>query len=449
MSSKDLAISVRNVSKSFVIAHGQAGPSTLREAVGAMLRRPFRNGQANGDGHAEVTRETFWALRDVNFDLERGQVLGLIGRNGAGKSTLLKILSRITDPTTGSVDVFGRVASLIEVGTGFHPDLTGRENIFLNGTILGMRHKEVAKQFDAIVDFAGVEAFLDTPVKHYSSGMYMRLAFAVAAHLEPEILLVDEVLTVGDAEFQRKCLDKIQQVAQQDGRTIILVSHTMASVEALCDHAIWLDRGRVIRQGSAREIVTHYLMTAAPQVVDGTKLGELTNRTGNGKVRFTSFHIEDEMGNTVTHVASGRDITFVFGYEAEGDGIFDGVDVGFSVHARQDLTLFVLYSSYVGPPLRTEGPVGTFRCTIRRLPLPPGRYQVGARMMLGPDEADWPRDRVGYFAVEAGDFYGTGSPGCDHGPINFLVDGEWVAQAAASSEPAAVSGDYSSRGYGP
>ncbi len=242
-----------------------------------------------------------------------------------------------------------------------------------------MRRKQVARRFDAIVDFAGVETFLDTPVKHYSSGMYMRLAFAVAAHLEPEILIVDEVLAVGDADFQRKCLRKIEEIAQQDGRTIILVSHTMASIEALCDRAIYLDRGRVAREGPAREIVSHYLATALPQAAQELPLAERTDRTGSGKVRFTSFHVEDGDGTPVTHVASGRDVGFVLGYEAAGAGPSSSVDVGISVHSRHDTTLFVLYSSYSGRTLRVEGPAGAFRCTIPRLPLAPGRYRVGAR----------------------------------------------------------------------
>jgi lipopolysaccharide transport system ATP-binding protein len=427
MSSDALAISVRGLGKAYTIAHGAAlRPTSLKEALGQRLARPFRNGHGNGlhSGHPLPRRETFWALRDVDFDLPRGQVLGLIGRNGAGKSTLLKILSQITEPTTGVIDIFGRVASLLEVGTGFHPELTGRENIYLNGAILGMRRREIARQFDAIADFAGVERFLDTPVKHYSSGMYVRLAFAVAAHLEPEILIVDEVLAVGDAEFQRKCLGKIEQVAQEEGRTIILVSHTMASVEKLCDRAIFLDQGRVVREGPAREIVSLYLASAGSRTDEGTPLSEWTHRTGNGKLRFTSFRIEDEAGNPVTHVASGRDIHFVLGYESAGAHRLNDVDVGISVHSGHDTTLFVIYSSYTGTSLRVEGPSGTFRCTIPRLPLPPGMYRVGARMTVEGEEADWPRDHVGTFFVEAGDFYGSGRKGCD-GASSILVDGKW------------------------
>src|SRR5438046_6370287 len=214
MSSSDIAISVRCIAKAYTIRHAVQPATTLGEESVNRLRHPIRRDQ----------KEIFWALKDVSFDVKRGEVVGIIGRNGAGKSTLLKILSRITDMTEGEVDLYGRVGSLLEVGTGFHQDLSGRENIFLNGSILGMTHAEIRKQFDAIVDFAGVEKFLDTPVKRYSSGMYVRLAFAVAAHLGSEILIVDEVLSVGDAEFQGKCMGKMREVST-DGRTVLLVSH--------------------------------------------------------------------------------------------------------------------------------------------------------------------------------------------------------------------------------
>jgi lipopolysaccharide transport system ATP-binding protein len=414
MSSDETAIAIRRLGKSYSIPRN---PSIPKAAAGA-------NGKAVG---GRGGRDIFWALRDVDFDIARGTILGIIGRNGAGKSTLLKILSRITEPSTGEFEIRGRVASLLEVGTGFHPELTGRENIYLNGTILGMRRREIARQFDAIVDFAGVATFLDTPVKHYSSGMYMRLAFAVAAHVDPEILIVDEVLAVGDAEFQAKCLGKIEEVSRRDGRTIILVSHAMAAIEALCTRAIYLDRGQLVREGPAREIVGHYLATALPQAVERTALADRTDRTGSGAVRFTSFHVEDDAGQRVTHVASGRDVAFVLGFEVTSPDPLDRVDVGISVHSRFDTTLFVLYSSYTGRTFRLEGRSGEFRCTIPRLPLVPGRYQIGARITRGGEELDWPRDGVGSFQVEAGDYYRTGRTGCD-GAITFLVDGSWAVR---------------------
>jgi lipopolysaccharide transport system ATP-binding protein len=247
--------------------------------AGRSLMRSLR-GAASGSRPSS----TFWALSNVTFEIPRGQVVGIIGRNGAGKSTLLKILARITRPTEGYADLYGRVGSLLEVGTGFHPELTGRENIQLNGAILGMRRAEIARSFDAIVEFSGVAAFLDTPVKRYSSGMYVRLAFAVAAHLETEILLVDEVLAVGDAEFQRKCLDKMRTVVRE-GRTVLFVSHNMAAVKSLCQRAVLLDGGRVLRDGPVDEVVDAYLGNAMPMTEDGL-IRDDAPRAGSGGARF-------------------------------------------------------------------------------------------------------------------------------------------------------------------
>jgi lipopolysaccharide transport system ATP-binding protein len=251
----ETVIRAEKLGKAYRISHAGGGARyrTLREDVARLPGRVLSSLRAR-----DVTKEIFWALRDVSFEVKRGEVLGIIGRNGAGKSTLLKILSRITEPTEGRVDLYGRAGSLLEVGTGFHPELTGRENVFLNGTILGMSRREVRDKFDEIVAFAGVEKFLDTPVKRYSSGMYVRLAFAVAAHLEPEILLVDEVLAVGDAEFQRKCLGKMENVARE-GRTILFVSHNITAIVKLCGSAIWLENGRIQAVEEAEKAVRSYL----------------------------------------------------------------------------------------------------------------------------------------------------------------------------------------------
>ena len=268
-----LAVSVRGLSKSYTIAHNAPSHSTAAEALVSALKNPRRR-----------ESETFWALKDLDFDIHKGDVVGIIGRNGAGKSTLLKILSRITEPTTGEIDLYGRVGSLLEVGTGFHPELTGRENIFLNGAILGMSRRVIAKHFDEIVEFAEVEKFLDTPVKRYSSGMYVRLAFAVAAHLNPEILIVDEVLAVGDAQFQKKCLGKMQDVSQQEGRTVLFVSHNMQSVSILCSTAIFLQGGRVAYDGSVDGAIDLYLKSYAnPEGAHARP----DARPGSGEYRFT------------------------------------------------------------------------------------------------------------------------------------------------------------------
>jgi len=263
----EVAIAVENLSKRYVIKHtvggeGRSRYAALRDVMGAELLNIARKGIAiarrrNAPRDGEF--EEFWALKDVNFEVRRGEVLGIIGRNGAGKSTLLKILSRITEPTTGRIQLRGRVGSLLEVGTGFHPELTGRENIFLNGAILGMTRREITKKFDEIVEFAGVEQFLETPVKHYSSGMYARLAFAVAAHLEPDILVVDEVLAVGDAQFQQKCLGKMDELSRREGRTVLFVSHNMGVIQKLCPTSIWLDHGSIRHYGSTDTAIRGYL----------------------------------------------------------------------------------------------------------------------------------------------------------------------------------------------
>jgi lipopolysaccharide transport system ATP-binding protein len=260
--SSDVVIRAEGLGKKYIIGHQAEREryTTLRDSVGRSLKNWGRSARDMFAGKALVAgdeTEEFWALKDVNFEIKRGDVVGIIGRNGAGKSTLLKVLSRITEPTAGRVTIDGRVASLLEVGTGFHPELSGRENIYLNGAILGMNSEEIRRKFDEIVDFAGVEKFLDTPVKRYSSGMYVRLAFAVAAHLEPEILIVDEVLAVGDAEFQKKCLGKMKDVAGH-GRTVLFVSHNMGAVQTLCSSSIYLNAGRILDMGPSHIIISRY-----------------------------------------------------------------------------------------------------------------------------------------------------------------------------------------------
>ncbi len=267
-------IEVTGLSKKYRL--GKIGATSFRDEVERWLEK-LRSAKTRQAGDAKRTEMDFWPLRDVSFDVQPGEVLGVIGKNGAGKSTLLKILSRITEPTEGEVRIRGRIASLLEVGTGFHPELSGRENIFLNGAILGMTKAEIRSKFDDIVDFAEVSKFIDTPVKRYSSGMYVRLAFAVAAHLEPEILIIDEVLAVGDAEFQAKCLGKMREVSRADGRTVLFVSHNMAAVKNLCSRAVWLEKGKVRRVGPAEQLVVDYLneapqKTATPTSEYGLKL---------------------------------------------------------------------------------------------------------------------------------------------------------------------------------
>jgi lipopolysaccharide transport system ATP-binding protein len=312
----DTAIKVEGLSKRYRIGAQQQAYRTLREKLNETALAPFRAARhlltRNGNGHNSKSAignsksETFWALKDVSFEVKRGEVVGIIGRNGAGKSTLLKILSRITEPTEGYADINGRIASLLEVGTGFHPELTGRENIFLNGSILGMKRAEINKKFDEIVAFAEIDKFIDTPVKYYSSGMYVRLAFAVAAHLDPENLLVDEVLAVGDAAFQRKCLGKMGDAAKE-GRTVLFVSHNMQSVAALCEECILLSDGIIKSKGPAQRVIQGYLEETtfeSTRTVDFTSPD--TRRDGTGSSRFVQLQLIGEEGTPTTSFQVGE-----------------------------------------------------------------------------------------------------------------------------------------------
>jgi lipopolysaccharide transport system ATP-binding protein len=301
----EVVIKAEGVGKKYVIRHqGAYGYVALRDVLSAGAGNALRRLTHRGHTGPDPRREEIWAVRDVSFELRDGDRLGLIGRNGAGKSTLLKILSRITEPSAGRVTLHGNVASLLEVGTGFHPELTGRENVYLNGTILGMRRAEISRKFDEIVAFAEVEKFLDTPVKRYSSGMYVRLAFAVAAHLEQDILLVDEVLAVGDAAFQKKCMTKMGAVARE-GRTIVFVSHNLAAIEQLCTTAIWLDRGRMADEGPASEVVERYNASFAPEAT-GSFESAVVN--GDGNVDLLSYTVTNEAGNILPLPITGHDV---------------------------------------------------------------------------------------------------------------------------------------------
>lgn len=303
------AIHVENIGKQYRIGAPQARYRTMRESLGQAFAAPFRRmasllrGEAYG---AKDMEKAFWALKDVTFDVKPGEVVGIIGRNGAGKSTLLKILSRITEPTEGYAEIHGRIGSLLEVGTGFHHELSGRENIFLNGAILGMNRSEIEDRFDRIVAFAEIERFIDTPVKHYSSGMFVRLAFAVAAHLEPEILLVDEVLAVGDASFQKKCMGKMGEVASE-GRTVLFVSHNMGAIVSLCSRCILIEDGRIIKDGEVNEVASYYQSTLYSSTDDVSDLTDV-ERYGSGKAKFTSVSLsyQETDGTPLSVMRTGK-----------------------------------------------------------------------------------------------------------------------------------------------
>jgi lipopolysaccharide transport system ATP-binding protein len=356
MSSDEIAISARGLGKSYHIEHKEQH-STMVEALVHRMRNPF----------ARPPSEEIWALNDVSFDIARGEIVGLLGRNGAGKSTLLKVLSRITEPTTGTARLSGRIGSLIEVGTGFQPELTGRENIFLNGAILGMRRREIAKRFDEIVDFSGVEKFLDTPVKHYSSGMYVRLAFAVAAHLDTDILLVDEVLSVGDAEFQKKSLGKMDDVANS-GRTVIFVSHNTAAIETLCRQGIVFRAGRMLYSGPIQNAMAEYHKSIKLSLTDGPiQPVPIVERK-----YFRSLDVVDDTGESTRIVPMGTALRIQI--HAEFHGQFDyPVFSAFIDNSSGQQVLSV------ASPKTERGIPGVFgmseiSCVVEHLPLPPGEY---------------------------------------------------------------------------
>ncbi|MGO9465976.1 MAG: ABC transporter ATP-binding protein [Isosphaeraceae bacterium] len=384
------AVRVENLGKRYRVGGDSqvSGYRTLRESlvsVPASLMQRMRNAQ-----HGGGTKD-FWALTDINLEVQSGEVLGIIGRNGAGKSTLLKILSRITKPTVGQAEIRGRVGSLLEVGTGFHPELTGRENVFLSGSILGMRRREITARFDEIVEFSGIERFLETPVKRYSSGMYVRLAFAVAAHLEPEILIVDEVLAVGDVEFQRKCIDKLREVASGGGRTVLFVSHHLASVLSLCTRAVELRTGRVVADGSPAEVVEGYL--AALKSYSTPDLALRTDRKGTGRVRMTRVTVSAEGQGSLTPGCVAR-------IEIEMDRQCHELMVAFTIYnAMGHGIAHFRTTEWSRRDGFADGNVAV--CEVEGLNLVPGRYYMNASVFSDGEMTDWV-EMVAQFEVHEG-----------------------------------------------
>jgi len=434
----DVAVRVENLGKLYRIGGKQERYRTLRDAIISAFTAPFKRFSRNGGAASD--EDTVWALKGVSFEVRRGEVVGIIGRNGAGKSTLLKILSRITEPTEGQVEIHGRVGSLLEVGTGFHPELTGRENIYLNGAILGMKKAEIARKFDEIVAFAETEKFIDTPVKHYSSGMYMRLAFAVAAHLEPEILLVDEVLAVGDAAFQKKCLGKIGDVAKE-GRTVLFVSHNMAAVEVLCSFCFFLDNGYLVAGGPASQIVEQYLAASAPLP---TQVVNLTDHPGrrSGSIPMMrqvllSFGSGD--GLEKDFLSIGGDLALTVSYTAEYP--ITKPILGFVIRNRLGIRILGLNNKFSGI-YPSHGPTtsGSITGYLRACPLVEGRYTVDLWFEGLYRNYDVIESAIS-FDVVSRDVFGTGLvPGPELGVIvwpaewNFQADEE-PAKSGASSSP--------------
>jgi lipopolysaccharide transport system ATP-binding protein len=418
----DVAIRVEGLSKSYRLGGKQEPYKTLRESLIGAAKAPLRMLRGRRAGKPE----TLWALRDVSFEVRTGEVVGIIGRNGAGKSTLLKILARITDPSEGRAEIHGRIGSMLEVGTGFHPELSGRENIFLNGVILGMRRAEIARKFDEIVAFAEIEKFVDTPVKHYSSGMYVRLAFAVGAHLDPEILLVDEVLAVGDASFQKRCLGKMSEVAGQ-GRTVFFVTHDMAAIAALCTRAMVFEQGRLVHSDTAQAAIAEYLRRVSNTA--SIPLAERRDRQGNGLLRFTGLAIRNAHGEASDTISAGEDVTIELTYDVAAAGVRQVV---FQLAFFDSLgrTLFVCFTRTVNQSFDAVPSGSRILCRIPRLPLAPGAYGISVWCKEGSHNLADRIDAAARFTVTSGDFFGTGKvPPQDGGP--FMVRHDWELVDAA------------------
>ena len=413
----NFAVRVEDLSKQFKIGAAKNQNDTLRDELAGWFKsscRRIRKSLRSDDA--------FWALKDVSLEIKKGDVAGIIGRNGAGKSTLLKILSRITEPTRGVAEIHGRVASLLEIGTGFHAELSGRENTYLSGVTLGMGKKEIDRKFDEIVAFAEVEQFIDTPVKHYSSGMYLRLAFAVAAHLETEILLLDEVLAVGDSAFQRKCLAKMGDLAKQ-GRTILFVSHNLAAVQSLCSVAHLFEDGRLIQSGRTKDVMQSYL-SSIPALCS-VPLIQRTDRKGNGKLKFTDIQCFSRDGSPVGAIQSGEDLQISVGYIGSDDDL-SNIYMAIDIFEQTGQCMLSLCNVMVGTEFNSVPSKGRFSCRIERLPLLPGRYPITIFCRANGDIVDWVQ-QAGLLSVEPGDFFGTGRlPPSTHGGT--LVPHHWQVE---------------------
>jgi lipopolysaccharide transport system ATP-binding protein len=422
----DTVIKVENLSKQYRIG-ARERYKTFRETLVDAAKSPFKPLLHLFNLTSDLrppTSDLIWALKHVSFEVNQGEVLGIIGRNGAGKSTLLKILSKITEPTEGRVELRGRVGSLLEVGTGFHPELTGHENIYLYGAILGMDRWEITRKFDQIVAFAELEKFIDTPVKKYSSGMYMRLAFAVAAYLEPEILLVDEVLAVGDAAFQKKCLGKMGEVSK-GGRTVLFVSHNMAAVEHLCTTGIVLDGGSIVHFGSQTDAIAKYLTLLSQKTIS---LRHRTDRLGSGEVRVVEIEIKDADGNTVDAVPCGQDAYIYLYYEAQLDFRKRSVIASIACKTALDVPVFLHHNRMTRDDFGELPEKGAFVCHLKSLPLPAATYRIAFSIISSGSYLDYIEDAAELSVIE-GDFFGSGEvPPISHGVC--LVEGDWHLEAA-------------------
>lgn len=403
-------LKVENVSKQYRL--GLIGSSTINDDLKKLWysirgkENPFLKVGESNNRKTKGNSNYVWALKDINFEVHKGEVLGIIGKNGAGKSTLLKILSKITSPSTGSIKFNGRIASLLEVGTGFHPELTGKENVFLNGAILGMTKAEINDKYDEIVAFSGCERYINTPVKRYSSGMTVRLAFAVAAFLEPDILIIDEVLAVGDAEFQKKAIGKMQDISNEGGRTVLFVSHNMAAVKSLCTRGIVLEDGEIIFNGNVNEALDRYLKVE--QEMFEIKLNNRKDRKGTGKLKFKSIEFLNDSGDKVNHISTGMSLTLKCSFENnfyQNEVAKTRFDL--NVYSENGVFLTQLSTFSYKNEFHLNSDHQYFTVSIPKLNFLEGKYTLSIYCKVNEEEADWIENAV-QFHVEPGDYYNSG-----------------------------------------
>lgn len=403
----DISISINNLSKKYMIGNAANTFPTLIDCVKSIKRKARK-------------KKYIWALKDVNVKVKRGEIVGIIGKNGAGKSTFLKLISRISRPTAGKINVNGRLASLLEVGTGFHPELTGRENIFFNGAILGMKRKDIKRVFDSIVEFSELLEFIDTPVKFYSSGMYVRLAFAVAAYLDHDIMLVDEVLAVGDMEFQKKCLGKIKNIANT-GRTILFASHDLAAIQSLCSRVLVLDSSNIVADLPPDQAIEYYYSKMInPLFLQ--KISHRTDRTGSGDVFFEDIFFENDKGERIDTLFSGQSVVVCLAVRAIKD--VSKLQISFGIHGKHGVPLFRIDSAVSGMNYSLREGKTIVRCKLPSLALSSGTYTLGARLYRAAYDYDLLCDAITFF-VAPGDFWGSGFVD-NYAPV--LVPAEWIGE---------------------
>lgn len=405
-------IKVTNLTKEYVLKP-QNRYKTLRDTISELPRNLFKRKKIDPNNR-------FYALKNISFNVEQGDALGIIGANGAGKSTLLKILARIVTPTEGTAEITGKMATMLEVGTGFNPELTGRENVYLNGSIIGMKKKEIDTKFKTIVDFSEIEKFIDIPVKKYSSGMQVRLAFSIASHLDPEVLLLDEILAVGDLAFQRKSLLKMHDIVKNQGRTVLFVSHNMSAIETLCNKALLLENGRAVAYGDTKDVISKYVKGVYKDIKT-----TFSNKkhSGNEDIRITGFWIENSIGHKIKSPKSGDLCRFVFQYEIPSKTYLKDVDIGFIIHTISGQPIISHYASYNKQQKNISKKIGLITFQFDKFPLTEGRYRLLVHALVDRKEADF-IDNATEINVSSGDFFNTGVK-INQKISSMYVEGNW------------------------